>query len=184
MSFRVCWEGGGLWPHHPALLFVGGTSMSLPRLASPSRPTTASRLDLSAFNIDALVRSTHVATSSFADLVIEARVVSRLKNKHAPVADAVVVTQEIPPAHLRIRNNFLLAVRVGTAGDVVKYVYNPLVAGLDRPNPVRGAAFRCSYSPLSKLNLLMCRAGTAPFTSRQSGAQDLFSASCSRTQPS
>ena len=67
---------------------------------------------------------------------MEAKIVKLLKNRTAPEKAREEVS-DIPIAHVRIRSEFLMAVRGGTAGDVVRHVYNPVVAGLDRPNPVR-----------------------------------------------
>jgi hypothetical protein len=43
---------------------------------------------------------------------------------------------ETPPGHRKLRRNFLSSVRVGKASDVTLYIFNPHVAGLERPDEV------------------------------------------------
>ena len=103
--------------------------MALPKLV-PDRPP-ALLPDAVASSVE---QSTLLASpiKRMADSAIEARVKALLGSVDA----TLVPISTVPPAHLRIRREFLLALRVGTAMDVVKFIHNPKVAGVEVPDEV------------------------------------------------
>ena len=56
----------------------------------------------------------------------------------------LVQRPETPPGHRRIRREFLQSVKTGKDTDVVKYIANPAVAGLEKPDVVRACLYSCS----------------------------------------
>ncbi len=115
-------------PHWSVARLVAEDMFALPTLSSEPRAATAGSRPKTSF-----ASSKELDPGKGTSVAMEARIKEMLGSA---VQAATFELPAVPAAHTRIRKEFLLAIRVGAASDVIKFVHNPVIAGIDQPDQV------------------------------------------------